>query len=63
LFQPAVDSGPVALSACGFLTASLGSIHDASAAGEERSRKAPGRSKASAKPLASRWTNPHVERR
>jgi hypothetical protein len=32
LVQPAVDRGPVGLSACGFLTASLGSIHDASAA-------------------------------
>ncbi len=32
LVQPAVDHGPVGLSACGFLTASLGSIHDASAA-------------------------------
>ena len=30
LVQPAVDRRPVALSACGFLTASLGSIHDAS---------------------------------
>lgn len=33
LFQPAVDSGPVALFTRGFLTASLRSIHDASAAG------------------------------
>ena len=32
LVQPAIDRGPVGLSACGFLTASLGSIHDASAA-------------------------------
>ena len=35
LFQPPVDGGRVAL-ACRFLTASLGSIHDASAGGQER---------------------------
>ena len=34
LFQPSVYGGLVPLSPCGFLTASLGSIHDASAYGE-----------------------------
>ena len=39
LFEPSVDGGPVALSACGFLTASLGSIHDASAAAQSVAEK------------------------
>ena len=46
LLKPNLDRRRRALFSCGFLTASLGSIHDASAAEREGSRKDCSRSKA-----------------